>query len=226
MYLRWNFVLLTGLFFATSCGSSSDDCPGLCPTDSIHPTMTIEVEDGTASVASARIVSGPCAHLLIRSNGEAGPATGYAAVQITYNGSVDPPPPLCMVDVTSLNGDTVRVQMQVTMNSYEQPCCPFGSCCPKTNVISHHNRVVFDEPAPTIIFPTPSDGGGGDLPQGTNDSSVVNEANGTDSGTMDASDETGGGFVDKGNEVDGGFIDASAEEAQDAGVLVDAVVDI
>jgi hypothetical protein len=111
------------------------------------------------------------------------------------------------------------------MGSYEQPCCPYGSCCPKTNAISHHNRVVFDGPAPTITFPTRSDGGEGDLPQGTIDSAIVDVANGTDGGLVDASDEIDRGLVDVSNEVDGRLIDASAGKTLDAGVLVDAAMD-
>lgn len=161
--------MLAGAIAAVGCSSSSsNDCPGLCPVESIHPTMTIQVDQvdgGTAAVASAQVVSGPCAHLLVRSAGEAGVATGYAAVQVTYNGSVDVPP-LCLVELTSLDGQTVIVTTSVTASTFQQPCCPNGSCCSKSSAASLHHQVVFDQPVQTISFPTPPnqglDGGGPD----------------------------------------------------------------
>jgi hypothetical protein len=229
MYLRWNFALLTGGLLATSCGSSSDNCPGLCPTDSIHPTMTIEVADGTASIASAEVGNGPCASLLIHSAGEVGVPTGYAAVQVTYNGSTISPAPLCVINVTSLAGDSTSVTTQPTIGAYDQPCCPYGSCCSKNGVISLHPRVTYDQPVQTFSFPARLDGGTEDglvdVPHPIEDGVIDGAQGAVDGGPVDASDEIDGGLVDAGNEVDGRFIDASAGKTPDAGMLVDAAVD-
>jgi hypothetical protein len=155
MYLRWPLTLLIGgLFFAAACGSNSGYCPGLCPVDSTFPTMTMEVAGGAATIASAEIVSGPCTRLLVHSAGEAGAPSSYAATQITYHGPSDMPP-LCLVKLTSLYGDTSVIPASVTTTRYEQPCCPYGSCCPKASAITLHHRVVFDQPVQTVSFPIP-----------------------------------------------------------------------
>ncbi|HEY5281452.1 MAG TPA: hypothetical protein VIM14_01565 [Polyangia bacterium] len=224
MYLRWSFALLSWALLATSCGGDSDNCPDICPMDSIHPTMTIEVADGTASIASAEVGNGPCASLLIHSAGEVGVPTGYAAVQVTYNGSTSSPPPLCVIKVTSLAGDSTSVTTQPTLGTYEQPCCPYGSCCSKTSVISLHPRVTYDQPVQTFSFPSRPDGGTVDVlvdvPAPIEDG-VIDGAQ----GAIDDASEIDGGLVDAGNEVDGWFIDASGNKAPDAGVLVDAAID-
>jgi hypothetical protein len=155
MHLRWPSVVLIGVFFFTAaCGNDSGYCPGLCPVDRTFPTMTIEVAGGAATIASSEIVSGPCTRLLVHSAGEAGAPAGYAAAQITYNGPSDIPP-LCLVKLTSLYGDTSVVTASVSATSYEQPCCPYGSCCPKASAITQHLRVVFDQPVQTVSFPIP-----------------------------------------------------------------------
>lgn len=143
---------MAGILAAVSCSGSSNYCPGLCPVESIHPTMTIQIDGGMATVASAKVVSGPCSHLLIHSAGEVGVATGYAAVQVTYNGAVDIPP-LCLVELTSLDGQTVVVTTSVTVSTHDQPCCSSGSCCPQTSAVSLHHQVAFDQPEQTISFP-------------------------------------------------------------------------
>ncbi len=185
MPFRWNFALLAGTLAAAGCSGSSNDCPGLCPIDSIHPTMTIQVDQvdaGSAAVASAQVVSGPCSHLLVGSEGEAGVITGYAAVQVTYNGSVDVPP-LCLVELTSPDGQTVVVTTSVTVSTFQQPCCPYGSCCSKSSAVSLHHQVVFDQPVQTISFPTPADqrldGGAMDAALGAEESTI--DASGLDS---------------------------------------------
>lgn len=155
MCMRWPFAVLTGVsFFTAACGSNSGYCPGLCPVESTFPTMTIEVDGGMATIASAEIVSGPCSRLLVHSAGEAGAPTGYAAAQITYNGPSDTPP-LCLIKLTSLFGDTAVVTASLSATSYQQPCCPFGSCCAKTSATTLHHRVVFDQPMQTVSFPIP-----------------------------------------------------------------------
>ncbi len=126
--------------------------------ENIYPTMTIEVADGTASIGNAQVTSGPCAHLLVQSAGEAGAAAGYAAVQVTYSGPSDHPPP-CSIELTSQGGETVVVTASVSATSYQEPCCPYGSCCPKASAISLHEHVVFDQPVQTVSFPGPPDGG-------------------------------------------------------------------
>ena len=155
--------MLTGTLTTVGCDGSDKYCPGLCPIDSIHPTMTIEVADDVSALTRAEIVSDPCSRLLLHSAGEAGMPTGYAAVQITYNGPVDIPP-LCLVELTSLDGQTVVVTTSVTVSQYEQPCCPGGGCCPKTSAVSLHKQVVFDQPVQTVGFPIPPglDGGATD----------------------------------------------------------------
>ena len=208
MCLHWRFALLTGVLFAAGC-SSSGYCPGLCPAESIYPTMTIEVAGGAASVASAKIISGPCAHLLVHSSGEAGVTTGYAAVQVTYNGPSDIPP-LCLVELTSLEGETVVVTTSVTASGYEQPCCPYGSCCPKSSAISLHHHVVFDQPTQTISFPGTPDGGRDD---------------GTGDLAQDVPQATEVETIDLADEIDGGAVDAADEDAVDAGMPIDVPID-
>ena len=116
--------------------------------------MTIEVDGGAATIASAEVVSGPCSHLLVHSAGEAGAPTSYAAAQITYNGPSDIPP-LCLIKLTSLFGDTSMVAASVTATSYDQSCCPYGSCCAKTSATTLHHRIVFDQPVQSVSFPIP-----------------------------------------------------------------------
>ena len=159
MVLRWRLATFSCVLLATACGDKGGYCPGLCPTDSTFPTRTIEVDDGSATIASAEVVGGPCSHLLLRSEGEAGAPTGYAAAQITYYGPAENPA-TCQVKLTSLFGDTSVVTMRAIATSYEAACCPLGSCCVQTSAITIHKRVVFDQPAQTISFPTPSVDGG------------------------------------------------------------------
>lgn len=186
MYLRWRFAVLTGVFsFTAACGNNSEPCPGLCPVDSTFPTLTIEVAGGAAVIASTEIISGPCARLLVHSAGEAGTQTGYAAAQITYNGPTDIPP-LCLIQLTSLYGDTTVVTASVTVSSYQQPCCPYASCCPQTSAITLHHRVVFDQPVQTISFPIPPGPSldGGDLDAALDTEGSTSEA-GLDAGALD-----------------------------------------
>jgi hypothetical protein len=119
--------------------------------------MTIETSDSAASIASAEVVSGPCAHLLIHSAGLDGAAPSYGAVQVTYNGSATIPP-LCLVEVDSIFGEKVVVTTQITSRSYQQTCCLYGSCCLQANAISQHYSVTFDQAVQTVTF-SPPDGG-------------------------------------------------------------------
>jgi hypothetical protein len=188
MRFRWRFALLAEAIAALGCSGSSSYCPGLCPVDSTNPTMTIQVDHvdgGMAAVASAQVVSGPCSRLLVGSVGEAGVANGYAAVQVTYNGSVDVPP-LCLVELTSLDGQTVRVTTSVTASTFQQPCCPYGSCCSKSSAISLHHRVVFDQPVQTISFPTPPNQG---LDGGATDAALDAEGTTIDAGSLDSAED-------------------------------------
>ena len=186
MYLRWQFAVLTGVFlFAVACNNDSEPCPGLCPVESTFPTMTIEVAGGAAIIASTEIISGPCARLLVHSAGEAGTQTGYAAAQITYNGPADIPP-LCLVKLTSLFGGATVVTASVAASTYQQPCCPIGSCCPQASAITLHHRVVFDQPVQTISFL---------LPPGPN----------LDGGDLDTALDAEGGTLDAG--LDAGALD-------------------
>ena len=147
------------MLLLSSCGKNNDNCPGLCPDETIFPTVTISTADGSASIASARILSGPCTHLLIHSSGEVGMPTTYAAVQVTYNGPRDAPQPLCLVELTSQFGQIEVVTAQVTSRFYRQTCCLYGACCPTTSEVTEHYHVEFDEPTLTVSFPPPPDGG-------------------------------------------------------------------
>jgi hypothetical protein len=168
--------------------------------------MTIEVADGAASIAHAEVISGPCSRLLFHSAVEAGPPIGYATVQVTYNGPSDIPP-LCLIQLTSLDGETVVVTASASASSYQQTCCPTGSCCLQSSAISLHHRVVFDQAVQTVSFPGLIDGGvvdGGeadtaqDVPQ-TTDSDSVDLAEGIEAGSVDAADEDA---LDGGTNID------------------------
>jgi hypothetical protein len=212
MFPRWHLAPLLGGLLAAGCSSSSSSyCPGLCPTESIHPTMTIKVEDGTASIASAEVVSGPCARLLIHSAGEAGVSTGYAAVQVTYNGSTSPPTPLCLVEVTSIKGDTTVVTTQPpTISTDKQPCCPTGSCCSETSAISLHPHVTYDQPVVTVSFPAPPDGG-------SNDEDAAQ--------TLDNAATDGESEIDAAREIDAESIDAAEVDTAEDSLLLDGLLD-
>ena len=221
MVPRWHFAPLTGFLFAAGC-SSSNYCPGLCPTEGIHPTMTIEVADGTASIASAKVVNGPCASLLIHSAGEVGVSTGYAAVQVTYNGSTSPPPPLCLVEVTSLAGDSTRVTTEPTVSKYEQPCCPTGSCCSETSAISIHPRATFKEAVMTVSFPALPDGGmvDEDVAHPIEDGSIDGEPEIDAAPDIDAGQDIDAQPVDAAESVDAAEVDSPLD-----GLLLDIAID-
>jgi hypothetical protein len=210
MHLRWPFAALTGALLALACSSGSTAyCPGLCPIESIFPTMTIEVAGGAASIASAEVTSGPCAHLLIHSAGEDGAPSGYAAAQITYNGPFDIPP-LCVIKLTSLDGATVVVATSVTATSSQSPCCPYGSCCQESSAISLHHHIVFDQPVQTISFPGMIDGG---------------VDGGADAAAQDVPQAAESGGVDSAEAIDAGQFDAADESALDGETAIDASLD-
>jgi len=210
MVFRWPFAALTGALLALACSSGTTTyCPGLCPAEDTFPTMTIEVAGGAASIASVEVANGPCAHLLIHSEGEAGAPSGYAAAQITYNGPSDIPP-LCVIKVTSLDGATVIVATSVTATSNESPCCPYGSCCQESSAISLHHHVVFDQPVQTISFPGTFDGG------------VDGSA---DDVAQDVPQAAESGGLDSGEAIDAGPFDAADESALAGATAIDASLD-
>jgi hypothetical protein len=172
--------------------------------------MTIEVAGGAASVAHAEVISGPCARLLFHSAGEAGAPTGYAAIQVTYNGPSDIPP-LCLIQLTSLDGETIVVTTSATATSYQQPCCPYGSCCATTSAMSLHRRVVFDQPVQTVSFPGTIDGG----VDGGGADNVQDVPQGAESGSVDLAEE-----------IEVGPVDAADESALDGGTTIDASLDL
>jgi len=187
--------------------------------------MTIAVTDGTPLVASAKIVSGSCATLLVRSNSEAGPAIGYAAVQVTYNGDFASSSE-CQIEVTSLYGDKIEVKTQVTASSYQQSCCPYGSCCPTGSAISLHHRVEFNETVPPLSFPDPPDGGEHDAAEDSPvpiDSAVVDATIGIDGEAIDL--DVDGEVVDVADEVGGGWLDSADTAALNAGTAIDATIE-
>jgi hypothetical protein len=120
--------------------------------------MTIEVAGGATLLASAKIVGGPCSHLLVRSSGEAGVPTGYAAVQVTYNGATTSPLPLCLIEVTSLDGQVADVTAEAKATTLEQACCPAQTCCAKAQAVTVHHAVAFTQAVQTVSF-APLDAG-------------------------------------------------------------------
>ncbi len=176
--------------------------------------MTIEVDQGdggTAVVASAQVVSGPCSRLLVGSAGEAGAATAYTAVQVTYNGSVDVPP-LCLVELTSLDGQTVIVTTSVTVSTFQQPCCPYGSCCSKSSAVSLHHQVVFDQPVQTISLPPPPNQG---LDGGAVDAALGAGENTLDAGGLDSDEDVPENAVEDATPDEAEPSPADAEQAFD-----------
>jgi hypothetical protein len=202
-----------------TCDGSKDSCPGQCAIDAVSPSMTIETADGRATIAKASIVSGPCSHLLVRSEGEAGMQTGYAAVRITYHGSTSIPP-LCLVEVTSLAGESAVVTTSVTATSYTQPCCPTGSCCPRATEVGLHHRVTFDQAVQTVAFDPAFDGGAPDAGEdahasGDGPEHPVDVSDGIDEGGLDGSPAWDGASVDG----TGDTMDVASDLAQDAPAL-------
>jgi hypothetical protein len=169
--------------------------------------MTIAVVGGTASIASAEIISGPCTYLLTHSAGEAGAQPSYAGAQVTYNGPSETPP-LCRIKLTSLDGETIIVTASVTATSYQQPCCPYGSCCAQSSAVTVHHHVVFDQPAQAITFPGPPqqlDGGAADT--------VQDVPQATDSVSLDLVDE-----------LDDGGVEVLDQSALDGEMSIDATI--
>ena len=151
-------IFTAALMVAAGCGRSESYCPGRCAVDSTHPMMTIEVAGGAALLASAKIVGGPCSHLLVHSSGEAGVPTGYAAVQVTYNGTTTSPLPLCLIEVTSLDGQVTDVTAEAMATYSEQACCPAQTCCAKAQAVTIHHAVAFKQDVQTVAF-APIDAG-------------------------------------------------------------------
>jgi hypothetical protein len=160
MFPRWLSVPLTTLLLLGGCGkSNNDNCPGLCPDETLMPTMTISTADGSATIASAKIVGGPCTYLLLHSAGEVGVPTSYAAVRVTYHGPRDIPP-LCIIELTSQWGQVEAIAPQVKSRAYQQPCCPYGTCCPKADALpSQRYHLEFEPTTETVAFPPAPDGG-------------------------------------------------------------------
>jgi hypothetical protein len=174
--------------------------------------MTIEVAGGAALLASARIVGGPCSHLLVRSSGEAGVPTGYAAVQVTYNGPTTSPLPLCLIEVTSLDGQVTDVTAEARVTSVEQACCPAQTCCAKGQAVTVQHVVAFTKDKQIVTF-EPVDAGA--LESGAQlDAGAALDAAGDDvpmSGTFDTSE----------------LLDAAMDAAlDDGGAALDVLVDI
>jgi len=174
--------------------------------------MTIEVAGGVPLLASAKVVGGPCSHLLVGSSGEAGVPTGYAAVQVTYNGTTTSPLPLCMIEVTSLDGQVTDVTAEAKATTSAQACCPAQTCCANAQAVTVHHAVAFTQAVQTVAFEPLDAGaldGGGSL-----DSGAPFDTTGDDapmSGAFDAS------------ELPDAEIDAALEDGQ---VLFDVLVDI
>jgi hypothetical protein len=170
MFPRRLILSLAASWLALGCSKNADDnCPGLCPDETLAPTMTISTADGAASIARAKVVSGPCTQVLRRSEGEVGEPTGYASVQVIYgSGSAQLPqssdvPPLCIVTLTSLWGDVESLSVGVKVVPFEKACCPYGTCCPKTeDALTRRYHVEFAQPTQTISFQPGPDAGASD----------------------------------------------------------------
>jgi len=220
MLARRKLIHATALLLLSACSKTSDNCPGLCPDENIPPTMTISTSDGSPSIASAKVVSGPCAHLLIHSSGEVGVPTTYAAVQVIYNGPSDLTP-LCVVELTSQYGDVEAITAEVTSRPYQQTCCPYATCCPAEGTVSNHHHVEFVHPTDTVTFAPPPDGG---TPDGEDDAAVDALDVGPDAvAPLDSDDSIDGGSssVDL-TEIDSALIDAvGLEGAEDSPAPVD-----
>jgi len=213
-------LFLAGTLAVSACGDE-EHCPGQCPAPGV-PTLTIKTADGTASIASAKVLGGPCVHLLCDSAGEAGVPAGYATARITCSGASENPPP-CLVELTSLAGDRVQVTAQAKSPGTEVACCAYGSCCPRLDTIRLHGEVVFDPPLVTIAFAPGVDGG---LPP---DAGEAVEAQPYDAGAEPALD--GAQSVDGEESVDANLaVDVEesidADHAVDAGAAVDMAIDL
>jgi hypothetical protein len=123
--------------------------------------MTISTDDGSASIASAKILSGACVQLLLRSSGQDGAPTHYAAVQVVYSGPRDTSA-VCQVELTSRFGQTAIIAAEVASRAYQQACCPYGTCCPAASTVTQHHHAEFVPPTQTVSFPPPPDAGTGD----------------------------------------------------------------
>jgi hypothetical protein len=221
MFPRRLSVLLTTLLLLWGCGkSNNDNCPGLCPDETVMPTMTISTGDGSASIASAKIVGGPCAYLLIHSAGEVGAPTTYAAVQVTYNGPRDIPP-MCIVELTSRSGQVETIAPQVKSREDQTNCCPYGTCCSQDGAVTAKRyHLEFDPATQTVSFPPAPDGGFvSDAADDRQDAPAAEEAH--DSLAVDTSGFDLGG-VD--SEIDGATVDVADIDA--AGVDATDEIDL
>jgi hypothetical protein len=219
MFPVWRVGTFTATLLAfAGCGGGDSYCPGRCAVDSTHPKMTIEVAGGAALLASAKILGGPCSHLLVRSSGEAGVPTGYAAVQVTYNGTTTSPLPLCLIEVTSLDGQVTDVTAEARATSLEQACCPTQTCCAKSQAVTVHHAVAFTQPVQTVTFESVDAGAldaGAQLDSGT----AVDTA-GDDAPIIGPSGTSG---ISDTSEPADAEIDASLD---DGGAALDVLVDI
>jgi hypothetical protein len=159
--------------------------------------MTIEVAGGAALLASAKILNGPCSHLLVQSSGEAGVPTGYAAVQVTYNGTTTAPLPLCTIEVRSLDGQVLDVTAEATVTTSEQACCPAQTCCAKSQAATVQRTITFKQDVQTVTFEP------------------------LDAGVVEA-----GVQLDSGGGGDAGNDDAPLIGASDTGEPIDAAIDV
>ena len=194
MFPRSLFIRLTALLLLVGCGKGDNNCPGLCPSENVPPTMTISTADGEASIASAKVRNSPCTVMLTHSAGEVGVPTGYATVQVTYNGPRDNPP-LCIVELTSLWGEVEVLAPQAKSRLYQQTCCPYGTCCAKESVVTQQYHLAFDPATQTVSFaPAPDGGVGNDANTQTPDAVppldvLDQDASGIDAESVDVADE-------------------------------------
>jgi hypothetical protein len=216
MFLRRMILPLTATWLALGCGKDDGNCPGLCPNEAVLPTITVSAADGAASIASAKVLSGPCTAMVLHSAGEVGVPTSYAQVQVTYDGARDILP-LCTVEITSRYGQVEAISVQVKSREYTQTCCPYGTCCPKTDdALRQRYHLAFDPNTQTVSFPPPPDGGtqddAADAAADAEDSRDLGSSS-VDAGSVDAGDLDADG-VDAAP-LDGVDLDASAIDAAD-----------
>ncbi len=158
---RWIILPVATTMLFCACGGSDDNCPGLCPDESAVPTMTISTDDGSASIASAKILNGPCTYLLLRSSGEAGMPTHYAEVRLIYSGPRATSSE-CQVELTSRFGQTAVITAELAVRVSQQTCCPYGTCCPAADTVAQLHHAEFVPPTQSVSFPAPPDAGTGD----------------------------------------------------------------
>ena len=122
---------------------------------------------------------------------------------------------MCIVELTSRYRQIESVTVQAKSKAYAQACCPYGTCCPKTqDALIQRYHMEFEPKEATVAFPPPPDGGTNDDARDAsdaNDAPVNDDSQGIDSASID------------GAALDLSDLDASPSDADD---LDTAAVDV